>query len=527
MRFFEIADNQQQPVDPAVPATTPVAKTVAPKKVATLAPVSATKTMPATDTPPAIKKPAVKKAATPVYADSKQIKDTIAFLQQQLPDGTFKPQNAKGVKRVASIRARGISLASLKAAMTAFGGTTTSPTADQITASSSFPANSFEKDGVLYTVVIGMKGVKGDDESSVGLSRKELTPTGLGLQGGIFDKTELINATKKAVDSKIRKRDPVLADALIAMVDSAGAGGTQPIDPALMSHIAPYLGTLSQDFGEILAPILIMKKGQKAELPTGNNPLVDVKIPGMNLSVKALTGSGTSFRSISDLMDKYESSITNDPESKKHFEVLKAFHPSAGGKNVDKIIKAAAKANIKEYKEAVRKFGAFEDYAGLERRASAFNWRNGSVASYRDFLQLSLDVFTASDSGGTKFVGMPADGKFYLGSDGAKKPPKQKAAGYPSFRASPFKAAADIITYSLGVGLLNYVKGGKNADKYKTMMTDIVNKADAVIGHITVNKDGTMSLVTKPFSTLQFQFQYHAPSHIPGNNLPGFIALLD
>jgi hypothetical protein len=123
---------------------------------------------------------------------------------------------------------------------------------------------------------------------------------------------------------------------------------------------------------------------------------------------------------------------------------------------------------------------------------------------------------------------MPADGKFYLGSDGATKPAtREKAAGYASFRATPHKAAADIITYSLGVGLLNYIKGGKYSSQYSKMMTDIVKEADAVIGHITVNPDGTMSLKTKPFSTLKFQFQYHAPSHIPGNNLPGFIALLD
>jgi hypothetical protein len=465
--------------------------------------------------------------AEPAYADNKNLKGTAEFLQQQLPDGKFSVQNASGTKQISSIRARGISLAALKQAMTAFGATQAVPDVKQSTSSSSFPAYSFEKDGELYTVVIGMKGVKGDDESSVGLARKELTPAGLGIQGGMFDKDELINATKKAVESKIRKRDPILADALIAMVDSAAAGGTTPVAQELMAHIAPYLGTLSQDFGEILAPILILEPGQKAELPTGNNPLVDVKIPGMNLSVKALTGSGTSFRSISDLMDKYEATIASDKESNEQYEVLKAFHPSAGGKNVDKIIKAAAKANIKEYKEAVRKFGSFDNFAGLVGRASTFNWRDGSVESYRDFLSLSLDVFTASDSGGTKFVGMPADGKYYLGSDGAKKPPKQKAAGYASFRANPAKAAADIITYSLGVGLLNYIKGGKNAEKYKKMMTDIVNKADAVIGHITVNRDGTMKLVTKPFSTLQFQFQYHAPSHIPGNNLPGFIALLD
>jgi hypothetical protein len=57
------------------------------------------------------------------------------------------------------------------------------------------------------------------------------------------------------------------------------------------------------------------------------------------------------------------------------------------------------------------------------------------------------------------------------------------------------------------------------------MMTDIVNKADAVLGHITINSDGTLALKTTPFSELRFEFQYHAPSHIPGNNLPGFIAI--
>ena len=511
MRFFELT--KAKPLPPVTPGADQ--PTIEP-------PVQPTPEVPTDQT----KQPHPADKVIPTYADNKNLKTAAAFLEKQLPGGKFSVQNAKETKQVSSIRAIGISLASLKQGMTAFGATQGSPDSKQTTTSSSFPAYSFEKDGKLYTVVIGMKGVKSDDESSVGLARKELTPTGLGIAGGFFDKNELINAAKKAVESKIRKRDPILADALIAMVDSAGAGGKTPITPELMAHVAPYLGTLSQDFGEILAPILILEPGQKAELPKGNEPLVDVKIPGMNLSIKALTGSGTSFKSISGLMDKYENSIT-DKESAKHFEVLKAFHPSAGGKNVDKIIKAAAKANIKEYKEAVRKFGSFDDFPSLLKRASTFNWRDVSVESYRDFLNLSLDVFTASDSGGTKFVGMPKDGKFYLGSGKKSSSPREKAAGYASFRANPFKAAANIITYSLGAGLLNYVTGGKDAEKYKSMMTSIVKEADAVIGHITVNKDGTMSLVTKPFSTLQFDFQYHAPSHIPGNNLPGFIALLN
>lgn len=515
MRFFELND----PADRPRVATEPGQ-----------APVSAVKAEHPTDAPAPIKKAALKK-----YATVAELNDVRDYLQMHFPDGKFTVQKAAATKQVPSIRARGISLAMLKSAMQGDAFANINPDNKQSSASSSFPAYSFEKEGTLFTVVIGMKGVKDGDEDSIGISRKELTPVGLGIDGGFYDKNQLIAATKKAVESKFRSRDSVLADALTALVDNAAAGGTKPIDQNLMDHIAPYLGTLSQDFGEILAPILILKAGQQAELPKGNEPLVDVKIPGMNLSVKALTGSGTSFRSISNLMDKYEASIADDDDdTHKKFSVLKQFHPGSGGNNKDKVIKAAAKANIPEYKEAVRKFGDFNDWARLNSHMTAWPWKEGTKAQYKNFLEQALDVFTATSSktsrptkGGMKFVGMPADGKFYLGSDGAKKPAKEKAAGYPSFRANPSAAAADIITYSLGVGLLNYIKGGKDSAQYSKMMTDIVNKADAVIGHITVNQDGSMSLKTKPFSTLQFQFQYHAPSHIPGNNLPGFIALLD
>lgn len=510
MRFFEI----NNPTDKPIVATEPGQP-----------PVSAVKATHPTDIQPTDKI----KAKKLMYATSKQLKDVRDYLQMHFPDGKFTIENTKGTKQVASIRARGISLAMLKSAMQGNSFVNTNPDAKQSSASSSFPTYSFEKEDILYTVVIGMKGVKDGDEDSIGISRKELTPTGLGIDGGFYDKNQLIAATKKALESKYRNSNPDLADALAAFVDSAAAGGTKAIDQRLMDHVASYLGILSQDFGEILAPILILKPGQQAELPKGNEPLVDVKIPGMNLSVKALTGSGTSFRSISALMDKYEASIADDDEDTyKKFSVLKQFHPGEGGNNKDKVIKAAAKANIKEYKEAVRKFGQFDNWEGLHSHMKGWPWKEGTKEQYRNFLQQSLDVFTASDNRGAKFVGLPLDGKYYLGSDGAKPPSaKEKAAGYASFRANPAKAAADIITYSLGVGLLNYIKGGKDSAQYSKMMTDIVNKADAVIGHITVNKDGTMSLKTKPFSTLQFQFQYHAPSHIPGNNLPGFIALLD
>jgi len=461
--------------------------------------------------------------AQPVYADNKQNNAAIAALQIGLPHGNFKQQAASGAKKVRSIRARSVNLAELRTAMTNWGATPATTDGNQATASSSFPAHSFKKGDVLYTIVIGMKGQKEGDDTSTGIGRKELTPAGLGINGGIFNKQELIDKVKHAVNQKFGKRDPLLASTLIALVDNADTGGQTPLLPEQASHIASYLGTVSQDFGEILAPILIMKPEDKAELPTGNNPLVDVKLPGMNMSVKALTGSGTSFRAIHDLMDKYEKSISNDKNKQAKFKILKQFHPSNAGNNKDKIIAAAATAKIPEYKKLV-------EIAGV-RSISNFQFMTVAVArildetteDYTTFLAAVYPAMIAGDWG--KPVGLPADGAYYLGMRENVK--QAKAAGKPSFDADPVNGGADILTYVLGVGLLNYITKGKHSDEYKEMMTSIVKEADAVIGHITINADGTLKLKTRPFSDMKFEFQYHAPSHIPGNNLPGFIGILD
>lgn len=461
--------------------------------------------------------------AAPVYADSNQIKQVLALLTQSLPQGKFSQQNAAGAKRVRSVRAKGISLADLKSAMANWGATLGSPDANQSTASSSFPANSFEKDGVLYTVVIGMKGQASGDETSTGISRKELTPAGLGIAGGSYNKQDLIDITKQAVATKFGQRDPALADALSALVDNAASGGNTPLSAEQAAAIAPTLGTISQDFGEILAPILIMKPEDQAELPTGNNPLVDVKLPGMNMSVKALTGSGTSFRSIQNLMDKYEASITDNKDTAKQekYSILKQFHPGTGGNNKDKIIRAAAAANTAEYTSLIDILGVTE-LTSFNDIATGVQSLTGSK-DYASFLSTFYPMMIAGPWG--KPVGLPADGAFTMGLDKSKVK-KEKAAGKPSYVANPVSGGADILTYALGVGLLNYIKKGENAADYQEMMTDIVKHADAVIGHIAINPNGTLKLTTRPFSELKFAFQYHAPSHIPGNNLPGFIAIL-
>jgi hypothetical protein len=264
-----------------------------------------------------------------------------------------------------------------------------------------------------------------------------------------------------------------------------------------------------------------MKTGQEAELPNGNYPLVDVKLPGMNLSIKSLTGSGTSFRSIVDLMDQYEESIVSDRDKLKKFAVLKQFHPSTGGDNKDKILRAVAKSNIPEYRKLSKILG-IKKITSFKELEQAVATKTGSV-DYNEFLMTYYPVMTAGNWG--KPVGLPADGAYYLGYK-KDAPKKTKTAGKASYDSAPAKAGADILTYVLGIGLKNYIQMGSDSKQYKDMMTDIVNKADAVIGHITINPNGTQSLRTEPFSNLEFNFHYRAPSHIPGNNLPGFMAVL-
>ena len=454
---------------------------------------------------------------TKMYANLAMCKELANQLAGILPNGTFKVQNAGGVKTIPHVRAQKISLSELQSAMSSLGATASSPDAKQTVLSGKFPVHSFELDNNIVSIVIGSVSA---GASNVGLNRKELAPTGLGLDGGKFTREELIINTKKGLDAAIR--DQNLKQALIGLVDIAAAGGNTPLDPELAASIKPLIGIISQDFGEILAPILIMDNDDIAEFPSGNAPIVDVKLKNTNLSVKALTGSGTSFKTVADLMDQYESSINSDKGLTKKYQILKQFHPSTGGSNVDKIIRAVSMAKIPEYTTicsiiGVQKLSSYDEFAKLILDFT-------KNMKYSEFLETFYPAMMAGNWG--KPVGLPADGPYYMGQK-KEAPKKEKAAGKNSYMAKPGYGAANILTYVMGIGLLNYIRRGKDSKQYSNMMTDIVKQANASIGHITINPNGTMTLKTTPFSQLKFEFQYHAPSHIPGNNLPGFMYVPD
>jgi len=453
------------------------------------------------------------------YADAKQNKSLADALAIELPQGKFTAKRAQGTKPIPHIRVQKLSLDELKEALVKFGAGFGSPDLTQSRMSGKYPVHSIDIDGIKYSFVIASVG-KNKDSSAVGINRKELAPTGLGLDGAIYTRKELITSTKEAIDNIIR--DPKLKDCLMALVDIAANRGSGKLAPEQEQRLEPILGTVSQDFGEILAPIIIMDDNDTAELPAGNNPIIDVKLKSMNLSVKALTGSGTSFRTIKDLMDKYENSIINDPKKLSKYAVLKQFHPNAGGSNKDKIIAASMTAAIPEYKKLcgifkVKNIPNFETMLSLTKKITM-------NADYGTFLKTVYPAMTAGNWGVP--TGLPADGAYYLGQKDVA-PKRTYTAGKASFDASPALAAADILTYVVGVGLLNSIRKGKDSKDYSEMMTSIVKQANAVLGHITINPNGSMKVITRPFSDMKFEFQYHAPSHLPGNNLPGFIGILD
>jgi len=456
----------------------------------------------------------------PLYADWAQTKLAAVQLAKLLPNADVKMQNATGVKPVPHIRISKTSPQEIKAAIDGPGLNSRLDSADAVQSkvSGKYSPYSFEVNGITYTLVLSTS--RSGDDSKIGINRKELSPTNLGLAGQSLNRHSLIAATRAALEKNIR--DEQLRAALLQLLDNAARGGKGKLDPALAEYIFHDIGTISQDFGEILAPLMVMDDNDEATFPVGNSPLVDVLMKKGNMSVKALTGSGTSFRTIADLMDKYESSISKDKKQKERFNILKQFHPSAPGLNVDKIISASATANIPEYTKMTEILGGkFTSHKELINLVSKVITKGAN--SYKDFLTMMLPAMEAGDWGLP--VGLPADGKFHMGTGKAKE--KEKVAGKPSYEANPPKGGADILTYVLGQGLARYITKGKDKEYYSTMMTDIVKQSNAVLGHITIKADGSIVLVTKPFSALEFQFQYHAPSHIPGNNLPGFIAVLE
>jgi hypothetical protein len=481
---------------------------------------------PVPTTQPAVVAPNTKQPPKPEpdaqFASRAQVKQLAANLAQDMPDVRFEVKSKSGLPY---IRIFGSDKQTITNYLKQYKYDTIPLEPKQFGLSSKYRSNilSYNSGDVIYSIVVAGSGKQDDGGGGVSVSIKEFTPTTLGLAGKIYSKDSLIKDTQAAVINKTKTR-PELQQILLELIQVA-AGAQPTLSPEANENLSSRArDQLSVDFGEILAPIKLANKSDKIEFPKeGNFPLIDVFVGDLKYSVKSLTGSGTSFRSIQNLMDNFEGTIENDETQERLFSLFRSYHPKAGGKNVDKIIAGANHISVPEYTKISEILGGeFADYASLQALLSKQKFaKMPNEQGYSQFLKMFYPAMVAGDWG--KPVGLPADGNYYMGTSKGKEKPTEKEAGYPSFRNNPAKAATDILTYVMGVGTLNAVERGPDAEEYAKMMTNIVNQSPAWLGRLDITDSGEVVASAKPFTDLKFKFQYHAPSHKPGNNLPGFM----
>ena len=370
-----------------------------------------------------------------------------------------------------------------------------------------FPENIQDKDlaGMSFDALINLK------QGAV-VSQKMLTPANLGLSGKTMEPSQLVNHLKKVIPQKISNQ--LLSSFLIELVDVA-VGKKQAVDSAIMGQISPDdIRQTGIDFGEILTP-LVINKGN-ISFPGGSNMLADVEIGGQPYSVKSATGSGTSFKAIKQYMDSFSAGVKDGSISLTDEETeLYNFHRTfidTPGDNLDKIIAASHVVNTEEH-NAMAKILRKQKF----NKQDLIDFSN-KFKSYKSFLNT---IYPASIAGGySKPTGLPADAMYYLGK--SSKQPKVKTAGKPSWDNDQGKAGMNIITYILGTSFLADAKKVEKAAKHSSLIKRVLGNVNASLAKVDITSQGTIKLIQKPFSQLDYKFQYHAPSHIAGNNLPGF-----
>jgi len=351
--------------------------------------------------------------------------------------------------------------------------------------------------------------------SSVGI--KVFTPTNLGLANKTMSRTELYQTLKSTIPGKVN--DEITEELLLQLVDVA-VKKRKAVDPDIIEQFnADDLRQLGVDFGEILGPLM---SGEDAiKFPAGNSMLADVEINGKPISVKSASGSGTSFKAILPYLDKLKNNkaVRLNKEEKKVNNFFRAFVDTKGN-NMDKIVAGSTVANTPEHQAMAKLVGNKKfTVADLENYASKFGKRE-----YGKFLNA---IYPVAIAGGYKIAdkdrpnGLPQDAAYYMHK--SDKKPKAKQAGKPSWDAQGSAVAGrNIMVYILGASFLKDAKRIEKKEKFSNFLGKVMQGANAEIMWVGINPNGTLSLQRKPIKDVQADFQYHAPSHIPGNNLPGF-----
>lgn len=414
----------------------------------------------------------------------------------------------------------------------------------QYQSSDSFQATtySYRENGTIFTIVISTKGQSGKAEVGVQMLR----PENFGLTGKEITRSDLASIVKSKIPS-IHK-DQMLQQALIQLVDVA-INDRSSVDQNLMDHIkGKALNYISQDFGEILTPLVMAKDdSQIIKFPEkSNKPLIDAEVGGRPVAVKSLSGSGNSFAVIKDLINSYvETKRKEDPtfSPSKSFEILQDF-VSDQGKTVDKLIRAAQKAKVPEAVELNKILGVSsppmsyselkEAVIGLVKKLKA----KGEDNLYKRYLATITPAAFAAGRMTTpkqgrkskkEFVpkpvgyGLPADYSKYMNIDSEDAAEENKrSAGKKKFDQDFITAASRQLTYMLGVGFRNHVVEGPAAKEMADTISDIMTAKDAVAAKIQILPNGTIDVQSMPFSDIEFGYQYHAGTSTVDQNAPGF-----
>ena len=363
--------------------------------------------------------------------------------------------------------------------------------------------------GKQFNIVSGMK--KGSK-----VAVKGFTPSQLGLAGKEMSRSELYQSLQKIIPAKLG--DDPLSQLLVQLAQVA-VKKRSAVDPEVLEEFnADDLRQLGIDYGEILAPL--MGGEDKITFPSGNAPLADVEINGKLISVKSAGGSGTSMASILPYLNKLKSNkaIKLNKEELQVEKFFRAFTDTKG-KNRDKIIAGSQVANTKEH-QALEKLIGVKNFTYQDLLSYAGKFKKNE---YGKFLKA---VYPVSIAGGYRIKdqdrpnGLPRDAAYYMKLTDKKPPEKQ--AGRPFWLgAGPSVAGANIILYILATSFLKDAKQANKKEKYSNFLSKALQGANAELNWVNVNPDGTLTLNRKAFKDVKVDFQYHAPSHIPANNLPG------
>jgi hypothetical protein len=356
---------------------------------------------------------------------------------------------------------------------------------------------------------------------SVGI--KEFTPVNLELAGKTFTKQQLYSTLKQNVESKVN--DETLKNLLLELIEVAVGNITAVAPEIIEAFTTDDLRQLGIDFGEILGPLLGSDDTDTIVFPSGNSMLADVEINGKPISIKSGAGSGTSFKAIRSHLDKFSNSPGHDDldvEEKEVYRFYRAFIDTPGT-NHDKLIAGSVVAQTDEHKALVAVIGGNDNFTQTDLENFAEKYGEGK-AGYIKFLKAIYPIANAGPY--TRANGLPQDSSYYLGT--TKNIPKAKQAGFPFWKArGPAEAGRNIILYILATSFLKAVKDVNIAQKHNNLLSKIMKDISAEVMLVNINTNGTIELKRNDISNAKISFQYHAPSHIPGNNAPGFSLKLD